>query len=242
MRVAICDDEIIYHTAITEAINRWREKHPLSTVFVKCFRSTEELLYELTERLQVDIVFLDIQIPNEMSGLELARQIRLFNECITIVFVTNYVQYACDAYHVNALRYLRKPIHPGQVEECLDIAYKKWKLLQNQVIVISDYGGKFVLPYNSILYVEARGHTLMIFRTSEENSILLRMQLGKFMEQLPSDLFVKCHRSFVVNILYVRRITRDTLTLANGCELSIGKQFRDVMMAAFDRYYQGTSI
>lgn len=242
MRIAVCDDETFYQIAIMEAIEVWCNQRGISSIVVQCFHSSEDLLNTMEKQQQFDIIFLDIQIPNEMSGLELAKQIRMINEYTQIVFETNYAQYACEGYHVNALRYLCKPIHPSQVAECLDIAYRQWKVMQGENIVLHDHRGKIVLLYKSILCMEAKGHFVKVYQMSAEEPLLIRMTLNQIYDMLPHTLFIKCQRSFIINILYVRRITQAAVTLANGQDIPVGKRYRDSLVAAFDLYYQGIRI
>lgn len=242
MRVGVCDDDVLCQGAIVDIIEAWKECQELPLVEVCRYHSSEELLQALAGRSRFDLVFLDIQIPDEMSGIEVARRIRERDERVGIVFVTNYSEYAREGYQVNALRYLQKPVRAEQIYECLDIVYKQWRLTRDESLILNDYRGKTVLLYKNILYIEARGHNLIIHRAVESEPFSVRMSLGKLCERLPEGLFAKCHRAFVVNILYTRRIARDKITLANGAELPVGNRFRDSVEMAFDSYYQGTKL
>ncbi len=70
------------------------------------------------ERLNPDLVFLDIELP-EINGIELARHILEIDETIGIVFVTSYDNYALEAFQVNAMDYLMKPVTPKEMEACI---------------------------------------------------------------------------------------------------------------------------
>lgn len=239
MRVAICDDEMIYQEAISKAVEGWKKQKDISSVAVLCFRSSEELLRVWERQTQFDIVFLDIQIPNELSGLDLARYIRNSDTVMQIVFITNYEQYTFEGYNVNALRYIQKPFQNEQIYECLDIAYSQWQLLRGASITVRQRGTKIVLPYKDILYVESNGHNLLIRKAGDGSTISIRQNIDNISKMLPMDLFVQCHRSFIVNILYVRRFTHDTIALADGRDVPIGKKYCETFSGAFDHYYQG---
>lgn len=239
MRIAICDDELIYRVALCEAIEYWQKQHNVEAVLIQHYHSSEELLNDLENKQQYDMLFLDIQIPNEMDGIELARKIREMDECVQIVFFTNFSEYAYEGYHVNALRYLQKPVHPDQISECLNIAFRQWKYTQSENIILDYNGGRLVLKYKSILYIEASGHTILIHCTHEKTPIRLRHRLSQLITSLPKTIFVMCNRSYIVNIIYVRKITYDRVTMANGEDISIGKQYRDALRRAFNSYYQG---
>ena len=111
MNVIICDDDGYYRNALNDSVHRWTDACRFAlTVVTHCFFSTEELLKAWKNGLVMDVVFLDIQIPGELSGLALAKKIRETDSQIPIVFITNYAEFACDGYSVNALRYLKKPV------------------------------------------------------------------------------------------------------------------------------------
>ena len=232
MRIAICDDEFVYRMAISEAVEHWRKTNNVDTILVQHYHSSEELLNDIENNQRFDVLFLDIQIPNEMCGIELAKKIREFDECAQIIFFTNYSEYA----------YLRKPVHPDQVSECLDIAFTQWKYSQGESIILEDSGGKIVLRYKSILYIESNGHTLIIHCTHEKRTFTIRQRLARLYEVLPNAIFVMCSRSYIVNIMYVRKITYDRVIMANGVDIAMGKQYRDELRASFSKYYQGLQL
>ncbi len=242
MRIAICDDEVVYRMAISEAVEHWRKVHNIDTILVQEYHSSEDLLEDIENNQRFDVLFLDIQIPNEMCGIELAKRIREYDECVQIVFFTNYSEYAYEGYYVSALRYLRKPVHPDQISECLDIAFNQWKYAQGESIIFEDSGGKTVLKYSSILYIESSGHTVHIHCTQEKKAIEIRHQLSRLYDELPHAIFVMCNRSYIVNIMYVRKITYDRVIMANGLDIAMGKQYRDGLRATFSKYYQGLQL
>ncbi len=88
MRIAICDDEAVYRMAISEAVEHWRKVHNIDTILVQQYHSSEDLLEDIENNQRFDVLFLDIQIPNEMCGIELAKRIREYDECVQIVFFT----------------------------------------------------------------------------------------------------------------------------------------------------------
>ena len=239
MKVALCDDEQIYLDALHAAVNKWAEKEQcIDSIHVYEFKSSEDLLDAVESGLGIDLLFIDIQIPNELSGLEAAKQIRRSNELISIVFVTNYAEYASEGYYVNALRYLRKPIAYERTEECLTIAYKQWKLRKNEYAVIATKKQKLILPYIDILYVETQGHSLLLHMTNHQE-IVITYKMQDLIKLLPKHLFTVCHRCYLINLMYVRRITKVNVTMSNGAVIPIGSKFLETVETVFDDYYQG---
>lgn len=242
MHVAICDDDRIYREALRTTIESWSHLRQLQDVIlIRSFASSEDLLEAWQNGLTIDIAFLDIQIPGEMSGLELAKTIRKTNEQASIVFVTNYSEYAYDGYSVNALRYLRKPICDGLVYECLNIAYHQWEFAKEQFIYIDQTKQKIVLPLQHILYIEAAGHHLFIHPIGKE-PIEIRSYIKDIMKKLSDEMFVQCHRSYIVNILYARSISKNHIVIAGNHSIPIGQKYMDSALNKFKQYYQGTTL
>ena len=242
MNVIICDDDHIYREAMRRSIESWVVLHGLEDVVItRGFASTEDLLEAWHKGLTIHIAFLDIEIPGEMNGLELAKAIRKTNEQASIVFVTNYSEYAYDGYSVNALRYLRKPICDHAMYECLDIAYHQWEFAQKQFIYIDQKKQRFALPLQHILYIEAAAHHILI-HTIGKDPIKIRGYIRDIMEKLSADMFVQCHRSYIVNILYARSISKNHIAIVGNRFIPIGQKYMDAVLNRFKQYYQGATL
>lgn len=83
MRIVICEDEPVYQTAIAEAIERWQRASGHTDVELSVFSSSEDVLEAIEHEAEIDLLFVDIQIPGEMSGIDLARRIR--EACLDII-------------------------------------------------------------------------------------------------------------------------------------------------------------
>ena len=242
MRIAVCDDGAVYRAAISEAVKQWQRRNPSVTVSLCPYASSEDLLEALAGGSHYDLYFLDIEIPDEINGLQLAEHIRALDACTPIVFISNYDQYACAGYQVNALRYLRKPLKSERIFECLDIAFRQWRTRRADSLVLSCGKGQVVLRLEHILYVEARDHFLIFRLADSAQPLTLRMTLGGLRLRLPGGLLLQCHRSFLVNLLYIRKILPTSLTMADASELPVGKRYRGQLMDAFNDYYQGIRL
>ena len=191
MRILICDDEIHYTNAIKESIERWKRITRNDSITYDIFRSSEDMLDSLRNQTIYDLVFLDIQFPTELNGLQVATQLRMLNDQVVIVFVSNYDEYAIDGYKVNALRFLTKPISDSQVFECLDIAYRQWQITSsNSVIILETKQQIHRVAYKSIVYIESRAHYLDIHTlNTEKATITVRRKIGEILIYLQTCLY-----------------------------------------------------
>ena len=153
MRVIICEDERCFQEALCNAIEEWKEATNHQDVSCICFDSSEELLTSWEGGLSAELLFLDIQIPGELSGMTLAKKIRQHDQTVSIVFVTNYADYVYEGYVVNALRYLKKPICREDIYDCMEIAYRHFSLLSKDKISVLCRDRRLVLPFSGIIYV-----------------------------------------------------------------------------------------
>jgi len=233
MNVIICEDERIYRKSISEKIKQWMHFTNTEDVQLILFSSTGELL-EKWEQLSADLLFLDIQFIDEMNGMELAKLIRQKDEQVPIVFVTSTDAYVYEGYSVSALRYLRKPIRYEEIAECMDIAYKQYRLSANRFFTVSENGNRFLIPYQDILYFEARSPHTIVRKRSDPGEIRLKLRFSELPERLIPEIFVRCHRSYIA---HVRSIKRNELMMSNQDLLPISRPYLASINGVFDRYY-----
>lgn len=239
MRVLVCDDESICLEAICASIQRWRVQRGAEGIVVSSYRSSEELLDALDRAQPFDLAFLDIQFPGELSGLELAEYLRRIDEQLLIVFTTNYEKYAMDGYKVNALRYLQKPPGDLQIFECLDIAYRQWRLCNECALTLMEGGNAYRIAYKFFLYAESKAHYIDIHLAHQEETIRVRMKLSELLKRVPESMIVQCHRGFAVNLQYVQKITRKYIELCNGTAIPVGRNYWENTMMRFKALYEG---
>ena len=239
MRVIVCEDDQFYIDSILAIVRRWSEKRQIRIPAVSVYCSSEDAVEALASATPFDLAFLDIQFPGELNGLEVANHLRNSNEHMSIVFTTNYKDYALEGYKVNALRYLLKPVKEEQVLECLDIAYRQWKLLQNEFILIPAVDQMHQVLFRSICFVESRAHYLQIHLVDQRQEIRVRDKLTDFMKQLPEEQFVQCHRSFAVNLFYVQSISITAVLLSDGSEIPVRRNYWENSLSKLSFLFQG---
>lgn len=242
MRIGICDDDSEYISYVSAAISKWnnqQRKH----VFYRGYNSCEDLLEDWGNGIIYDLLFLDIQMmSDELSGMQLAKKIRETNEQVIIVFITNYSNYVYEGYSVDALRYLRKPIVFDQIKECLDIAYNRWRLFQDNGTVLSYKTQTYVFPYKSIVMIEVQGHYVKVHLLGKKGPVIIRDNIRNIYQRLPPEAFVSCHRSYIVNLAYVYSFCKKTVYLEDELEAPISPNQLHDFQRKFNEYYQGKKI
>lgn len=238
MHIVVCEDDPLYLKSIHEKIIRWSEENGHADTKVQSFSSSEEFLDTWSTGLNCDIIFLDVQFLCEIDGMEVAKQIRMTDTNVPIVFITNFDTYIREGYAVRALRYLSKPVCYNDIAPCLDIAYNQYTLSHNEFLILSTAGKRIAIRYTEILFFEALSPHTVIFKQGDIHPIQLRYRFSDIKQKVPHQLFVPCHRSYIVNLIHVRCVKRTELILSNGARLPVSRLYANMLNDAFDSYYQ----
>ena len=161
------------------------------------------------ERLNPDVIFLDIQMPGD-SGFDLLEQVDIESQ---IIFVTAYDEYAIRAFEVNALDYLLKPVNPERLEKALD---KLDSQAQNSLIKtrVLDYEDRLFLmlgrhfkflKVKTILVITAAGDYSEVLTSDGTKSLALK-SMKEWESRLPQTHFIRIHRSTIINMEFIDRV------------------------------------
>lgn len=239
MHIMLLDDSASDRLALKRSIEEWADARNKPALQFTQFSSSEDLLGHWTKHPQVDILFLDIQIPNEISGMELAQRIRAADKRIIIIFVSNYSEYASDGYELSALWYLKKPISLEKISKCMNRAFDQLGDTQEQGIPLEATSGPFILYPRELRSIEVKKNYLNLSLSTLSVPVTVRMPLKQLLSLLPQARFVQCHRSFAVNLRYVRRFTLTEAVLTGDATVPLGEKYLDQARSAFSRYSQG---
>lgn len=152
-----------------------------------------------------DLILSDIFMSN-MSGIETIKNIRQIDKTIPVAFVTSSLDFALESYRLSALKYIEKPFKKEAVQEILNLA-----LLQKMArpsLKIQKNGKEKLVLFTSILYFEQHSHKLTI-HFNDGSSEEFYEKLSALLPQLPEQTFFNCHKSYCVNLSYVRHIDSD---------------------------------
>ena len=226
----ICvDDEPLALEVLDSLISRY----PNLKLTRKCSNALEAM--EWLKSNPVDVVFSDINMPG-ITGLDFAKAIQ--NSQKLVVFTTAHQEYAAEAFEIEALDFLLKPISPDRfaktmkrIEEYFDLRQNKAKdnveLEEGHMFVKSD-SKLLKIAYSEIQYVEAFADYVKIWIGGDKRIVTL--QTMKNMESgLPKDKFIRVHRSFIVAIDKIESLQSNSVQIA-GKEIPVGKNYKDGLM------------
>lgn len=225
-RIAICDDEQNQIEYITSIVASW-SAHEGHGCEIRTFASAEAFLFEYEEAKAYDILLLDVEMKN-MNGIELAKRIRKDNNRAEIIFITSHFEFVGEGYEVDALHYLIKPISVEKLTQVLTKAAEKLSV-EPPSVVISCEGETVKLYESDILYVESFLHYIVIH--TKDNEYKIKENISVF-ENKVSDVFYRIHRSYLVSLKYITRISRTSVNIGNT-ELPLSRGKYDNINRAF---------
>ncbi len=225
-KIAICDDEQDQIEYITFIVASW-STHKGHNCEIRTFASAEAFLFEYEEDKTYDILLLDVEMKN-MSGIELAKRIRKNNGRAEIIFITSHFEFVGEGYEVDALHYLIKPISVDKLTQVLNKAAEKLSV-EPPSVVISCEGETIKLYESNILYVESFLHYIVIHTKDKEYRI--KESLSSFENKL-SDDFYRIHRSYVVSLKCITKISRTSVNIGKS-ELPLSRGKYDDINRAF---------
>jgi DNA-binding LytR/AlgR family response regulator len=232
-KIAICDDERAQTGYLSALVRRWAGSNN-DTAEIKVFESAEAFLFAYSDDKDIDILLLDIQMKT-MDGIGLAKEIRKDNNSVQIIFITGYPEYISQGYEVSALHYLMKPVSETKLCEVLSKACKNLAKTDRTILLDTDRG-IIRLPTDSIIFAEAFLHTIVIQTT--DNTFEAKMSISDA-ERLFGEGFVRCHRSYIAGLRFIKKITKTDIVFDNNKTIPLSRSSYDKVNQSFIKYFRG---
>lgn len=229
MRIVICEDNLNEREGLASVIKGWADVRKID-VDILCYSNSEEFWFAWPD-IAVDAIFLDIKMK-DVSGLELAEKIRKYDKDMLIVFTTNFREYSLQGYNVDALNYLVKPILSSKLISVLDKAYDIFCSRIKDVILVTNDLAQIKLFCGNIYFIKMNSHTAELHTDTE--IFLIRKTVKELIQLLPS-YFVRCHRSYIVNLYKVDIVYKSFVVLSTKDKLPISRNKSKYVNDAFVR-------
>ena len=200
LNLAICDDEIKDIELLKKHILQYTIETD-NNITVSSYTSAKELISEYNNH-SYNVVLLDIEMP-DLSGMELAKQLRDIDDDLLIVFTTFYPEYMQESFNVQPFQFLTKPIDYASVSRLFSSIFKKFNRRSGNIVVIDSDGEKNFVPINEILFITSMKESKSRIRyqlTSDQ--LVSRSTLSDVEKQLTPYGFVSPSRGYLVNLRY----------------------------------------
>jgi len=197
-------------------------------------KNASEALQELNKN-SIDLIFLDINMPH-MSGITLAKSI---SKSTKIIFTTAYREYAIDGFDLQAVDYLLKPISLERLEQAIQ-KYKSENTATlpditqaKEYIVVRSERKMVKINLSEILYIESLSDYLKIHSSSK--IIVTRETISNIESKLPSNNFIRIHRSFIISLQYITSYTAEFVEV-NDKAISISRSYRNSFLRIIEGF------
>ena len=234
MKIAICDDNLNIVDEVKNLLDEYALSKNLS-LDISTFNDGQAVL-ESDERFNIAI--LDVEMPR-CNGIELGKILREKNRHIVLMYITSHKKYLDEALNLNAARFFEKPIDSKRFYDGLDNALKR---IDNTTIkfFLKEDNASVRINANDIIYVEIEpiGHRKTKIVT-EEKTYISSNKIVFWEEHLISSLFVKTHKSYIINMEYITKYENNTLQLDGKYNIPISRNYQSSVHKAFIRYMTG---
>ena|GEM_PF-1564218 len=225
MRIAICDDQKMYTDLIRSYVVSWSQEREIKAE-IQIATSGEELIEQVRDKIMsgehIDIVFLDMKMGS-LNGIETARRIRRIEPRAYIIFITShFVEVVFDAFEVRAFRYIMKNKMQELLPKALDDILKDMNEDLENYLEVSFNRIKMWLSLSEVLFFEGNSRTAMAHMT-HARSQRFSMKIDDLGERVAEYGFIRCHQSYIVNSVYVRKIKNYTVIVSDGQEIPVSR-------------------
>ena len=233
LNIAICDDEQNQSQYIKDIVSAWAETSGHMPIFAE-FPSAEAFLFDYAENQNYDILLLDIEMA-KMNGIDLAKKVREGNNRVQIVFITGYPDFMSECFEVAALHYLMKPVKKEKLFSVLDRAVIGLAQKEDSLILETD-NGIMRVKFSEIMSAEAKGHETLLTLIDKQESV--KIGINDLEKQL-DDSFVRSHRSYLVGLRHITRITKTDVVLDNDNLIPLSRRMYAEVNQKFIDFYRG---
>ncbi len=182
--------------------------------------------FNFLKEQNIDLLFLDIEMP-KMDGMEMLRNL---NPLPQVILVTSHPEYAVESYEHDVTDFIKKPITPARFLKAIDKANKRLNAQETNItkkgdtIFIKSDSRLVQVNTHKIFWIEALGNYMRVITEDGKFTILSTMK--DVASKLPSDEFVRVHRSFIVRVDKIKSI-EDNYIIIDNKQINIGKAYKD---------------
>lgn len=219
MNSVIIEDEFAGQEIIKYKLNKY---FPDFKIIKTIESKNEAIAYLTTHNLQIDIIFLDIQLKGG-TGIE------VLNACgesrnFEIIFTTAYEKYALDAFQLNAIHYLLKPVNDVDFKEAIN-RIKLKRNVETETLFIPTRNEHHQVATKDILYFKSDGAYTDIF--TSQKKFTSSKNMGDFEKFLPATQFIRIHHSYIINTSKIDHIEKGRtgfVVLQEGTKIPVSQR------------------
>lgn len=227
MKVAVCDDEKIFHKEITSLLRKFQKARGID-IFIDYFENGDTLL---SSKYEYDVIFMDYQME-KINGIETAEKLREASSDSIIIFISAYPAAALDAFEVNTFRFLQKPVDEEKLFKALSDYLKS--IDYDNLLLINTHDASYKIKTSEIIYLEGDGKYTTI--RTKARALRVHINLKQLEIKLPAAKFIRCSKSFVAGFQHIDNHDSSKIIFDNGEKAVIGAHYAAKFKAEFQNY------
>lgn len=208
MKIVFCDDEVEITEMLTKYVCEFFTMNKLKKPTCLVFSSGEELITDNPK--EVDIAFLDVEMSG-ISGIYAGEFLKKNNPKAKVIIVTSYSEYLDEAMRFNVFRYLSKPIDKNRLFRNIRDAISQI-VDESHPVIIDTTDASFVFESSEVICIESLNKEVLAYTT--KGLFITKNKMEYFKDKLISKSFFQAHRSFIINLKYVRSYDRESILLS----------------------------
>ena len=236
-RIAICDDETEELDKTEQILLAYQKKYPDTDLVTDRFANAKELLEEIRENgYAPDLLLMDIYMPGK-PGIDAARELRGMGNGSRIVFLTASKEHALDAFGVDAVQYLVKPVSEELLFPLLDRRLGEAAEERRKYLLLRIDGRIQRVPLNDIAYCEAQRKTQCLFLADGTQHWLHTTMAELYKMLVPWREFVRVGVAYIVNLEYIESLNAQEICLNDGKRIYLPRGAYKTLKEQYFRYY-----
>ncbi|MDO5028566.1 MAG: LytTR family DNA-binding domain-containing protein [Bacillota bacterium] len=240
MKIAICDDNKTFVEFLEKNLHKYQIEENYDFEIDSYF--AVEDLYRAMEENSYKLIFLDIEFPEKSNnGLDLAKKLRYFEKNFNteIIFVSGSEAYFRDLVSFQPLGFLEKPVVYEKLKDILDLFFLKSKLNKN-IFTYKKNSTSFVLGYEDILYFVSSNRKVEVRSLEGRDDFYER--LDQLEKTLNPKIFLRVHKSYIVNTNYIKNYSATSLVLSNGESIPVSATYAEDFILFLERKFGGANV
>lgn len=221
----------------SDIVREWKNTRIGVDILIDEFIEAEELISR-HEAECYDLIIMDIRLDSS-NGIDIVKNFRARGDSTMVIYTSQYTDYAMDAFEIFALGYVEKPVSYNKMKPVLDRAGLLYQTRRREYIAIHTKPGMTKVETQDIVCVENNNRSVT-YTICDGRKLKVSRRAGTFegmIEPLPHEAgFVQTHKSFFVNMKYIRNIGDELCILDNGMEIPVARRRRSIFRARYMEY------
>ena len=219
MKIGICDDEKFFIKGVRNFVEEWAKKHNI-LISVYEFTNGDDLIRE-HQKTRMDLILLDVIMPL-FNGIDTAKELRINDKNVPVIFLTSSREYAVDSYEVHAFYYLMKPVKKEQFFKVMDEFLSSYGE-KKETFFAKIPGGSCNITLDETVCLEAQNKQVIVY-LANGTQIKIKELFSDCAAVFTTEKgFYKCHRSYIANMKYIEQFTKSELVMKSGVRIPVSR-------------------